>query len=223
MRDRTIPCLADRRWLQLVLAMVMSIASSSPARADTAEAASDMWNMLMTHHIQRLMFEKTLQARSRQTRQAPSPKPLAATDFKPSPGHPTIDALLALVPDATRRNELSIAVAHVFGAVAQARANNVATAMAMAIGMAKTILDGDELPEEVIRQVCLTINDRLAVAPSYRKLKSAEKQAIHEYRVFSATVLAVVFEGAKTNPDAREAGIGFAKRFLDGIGWPTGD
>jgi hypothetical protein len=195
---------------------------SSPVHAgyDSVEAMREISSMRMTHHIQKLQLKQLLKRRHGdwEAKRIVVHKPLSATDFRPPrPGHPIADALVASVRDADSRKQLATAVSAAFAIFAKERANNVATALAAAVGMARAVADGETMSDDALDSLRHEINDALTVAPAYRKLGASEKQALYEYLVVNTTILALAFEAGKTDPAARASGMKLAQALLGGL------
>jgi hypothetical protein len=86
------------------------------------------------------------------------------------------------------------------------------------IATARELLDDVDMSDQAFDDLRLVINDALAVAPAFAKLKRAQKQALYEYLVFNSTVLTLARDAGKTDPDARASGIALANGLLAQFG-----
>jgi len=200
------------------VSVALSLAPGS-ARADTLTEV--MMNFRMGQHIDRLIFEKVVenrmaaQAGRKDAPERPARPSLSATDFKPArKGHPTVDAMLATMKDAGRRRQLATAIAAVLRELAKERANNVATALAATLGQARAVVDGRMMSDEALHALLSDVNAVLAGSPDYAKLTAEQKQMLYEYLAVNATLLALSFQAAERDPEAKAAGTALARRFL---------
>jgi hypothetical protein len=181
---------------------------------------SSTLDTIINGKMQQRMLEKSIAARQAQPAAAPvapaAHKTLAATDFKPAAkGHPTVDAFLSspgLAPDA--RTTMRSVTDATFAALGQVRPNNVAMALAAALGTATIIVSGQPMSDAASAQLIQGVNDLLAGSPDFTRLKSRDKQAMYEKLVMTTALLAILQEGGKTSPDLRAQSLATAQGVL---------
>ena len=151
--------------------------------------------------------------------------PMTATDFTPAlPGHPLVDQYLQSLPltDEQRAgfrqafDEMSRRTAN------EARPNNLAAAMAMAVCGAIYLIDSRFTDADSDRYY-LAINDTLGAAPEIAALSPLQKQNLSDALIFQLTVAKLLADQGQTNPLLRAQSVQVARDMLVQLtGSPTG-
>lgn len=185
---------------------------------------SAMLDTMISADIQRLGWQRW-QKQEQAAPTAPAAPPvrsrraLALTDFRPAtPGHPTVDAFVAaLNVDEAERAQLRSAVGATFHALAKDRKNNIATALAATVGLARSILQGHELPDRAVARLRWSINDTLGAAPGFVSMGAERKQALYEALVVETALLGLSWSAAQENPDLAPTAQALARQVLGQI------
>ena len=182
---------------------------------------SAMLDTMISADIQRLGWQQW-KRQDQAAPPAPVPPPvrprraLALTDFHPAvPGHPTVDTFVAaLNVDEGERAQLRSAVGVTFHALAKERKNNIATALAATVGLARSILQGHEMPDRAVARLRWSINDTLGRAPGFASMGAERKQALYEALVVETALLGLSWNAAQQNPDLAPAAQTLARQVL---------
>jgi len=151
-------------------------------------------------------------------------KSLAASDFRPmGPGHPTVEGYLSSPNfNADTRRTMRAMFDTTFAVLGKARRNNVATALAGALGVAMGIVSQRPLSGAAAGELILNVNDLLAESPDFARLRPNEKQAIYETLVMTTALLAFMQQAGQSNPNLKAQSVVAAQAVLQRLtGSPT--
>jgi hypothetical protein len=151
--------------------------------------------------------------------------PMTATDFTPAlPGHPLVEQYLQSQP---LTNEQRAVIRQAFGEMSsriatEARPNNLAAAMAMAVCGAIYLIDSGFTDADSDRYY-VAINDALGAAPEIAALSRLQKQNLSDALILQITVAKLLADLGQTDPPARAQSVQFARAMLLQLtGSPTG-
>jgi hypothetical protein len=131
--------------------------------------------------------------------------PMAATDFRPVVyGHPLLEQYLTSQPFTPQQRA---AVRQAFGEMSArvaraARPNNLAVSMAAAVCGAIYVIDQSFTDADSDRYL-LAINDRLGASHQFASLSAGQKQNLSDSLILQTTVIRLLSELGKTDPQAR--------------------
>lgn len=146
--------------------------------------------------------------------------PLTATDFVPAhSGHPVVDQAITGMPIAPeQRRQLRDAIELMFNRVAtQYRGNNLAVSVAVAYSTALLTLNGAEINAQQSREFIFDVNDKLARAPQFARMSSAEKQNRSDSLIFQAVMITVLREMGQRDQQARQQAIELSRVVLQSL------
>jgi hypothetical protein len=131
--------------------------------------------------------------------------PMAATDFRPVVyGHPLVEQYVTSQPfTPQQRSAVRQAFAEMSVRVGRAaRPNNLAASMAAAVCGAIYVIDQSFSDADSDRYL-LAINDRLGASPKFAGLSPEQKQNLSDSLILQITVIRLLSELGKTDPQAR--------------------
>ncbi len=146
--------------------------------------------------------------------------PLTATDFVPAQsGHPVVDQAITGMPIAPeQRRQLRDAIELMFNRVAtQYRGNNLAVSVAVAYSTALLTLNGAQINAQQSREFIFDVNDKLARAPQFARMSSAEKQNRSDSLIFQAVMITVLREMGQRDQQARQQAIELSRVVLQSL------
>lgn len=149
----------------------------------------------------------------------PKHAPVGATDFKPTAGHPTVEMFLASSNiDANQQQMLRSTFDGYFTALGQMfRPNSVASGAGFALGVSIEIANDTDLPEADARELVTGVNDMLAASAEFKKLTSAERQALYEVFVMTGALLQMMKTAGDTNPVLKTQAQDMAKQVISQV------
>jgi hypothetical protein len=163
--------------------------------------------------------KKVGKAAPRKAKKAPRHAPPGATDFKPSAGHPTVEMFLSSSNiDATQQQMLRSTFDGYFTGLGQLfRPNSVASGAGFALGVSIEIANETELPEADARELVTGVNDMLAASAEFKKLTSAERQALYEVFVMTGALLQMMRTAGDTDPALKTQAQDMAKQVISQV------
>jgi hypothetical protein len=121
-----------------------------------------------------------------------------------SPGHPTVEAFIAaLNVDDGERAQIRSAIAATLRDLVKERKHNIATALAATVGLARSILEGQQLTDRAVERLRWSINDTLGHAPGFAAMGAERKQALYEALEVETALLALSWNATQQNPRLR--------------------
>ena len=136
---------------------------------------------------------------------AASHLPMAATDFRPVVyGHPLLEQYLSSQPfNSQQRAAVRQAFAQMSARVAHAaRPNNLAASMAAAVCGSIYVIDQSFTDADSDRYL-VAINDRLGASPKFASMSPEQKQNLSDSLILQTTVIGLLTELGKSDPQAR--------------------
>lgn len=226
MKQKFIPA-----WILIVAVTAFGLSGRAEAQF-TNPYTGRTWNnptsslidTFIRNDMNRMMLESSLakkQGKNAAAAAVPEQKrarqPASATDFSPGKGRPAVDQFFA--NSGLRGEELKGMRQYIDGTFAalesQYRKNSVATAMALALGTSVEIASGQEISDAQARELVANVNDLLASAPSFTKLKASEKQTMYDTFVLVSGLMLALKSSGDTDPTAKQASVEMAKGVLE--------
>jgi hypothetical protein len=99
-----------------------------------------------------------------------------------------------------------------------ARRNNVAYALAFALGVSLVVDRGVEISDESSEELAAGINDVLGATPAFKKLRPAQRQAMYEAAIASGRLVAALAELGKEDPEMALLSKALAPQILGQLG-----
>jgi hypothetical protein len=143
-------------------------------------------------------------------------KPIKTSDFKRRGGRPAVDAFFAANElDAESAAALRQIVDATFTAVeANARKNNVATAIAIALVASVQVSTATEVPDENATALVADVNDLLAGSAAFKKMKAKDRQTVYDSLILTTALMLALDAAGANDPDAKAAAKQMAEEML---------
>jgi len=133
-------------------------------------------------------------------------EPASASDFKPSKTRPAVDAFFANTKiDFIDPKDLRAIVDRTFAAVeSQSRKHSVASAVGFAVATSLFVARNTNLEDDAVQDLVASINDRLATAASFKKMKAADRQMIYDSMILTTAII-ITLNAMGENNESRKA------------------
>lgn len=152
-------------------------------------------------------------------------QPANASDFKPGPTRPSVDAYLASqrFPRAQEKLMRDLFDLMFTQVETHLRKHNVATAVGFVLVTAISISRGVEVGDDEVMETIANLNDALAGDAGFKKMTHAERQAVYDSMIMTGALLIYLQTAGKQDPrveaQAREVASAIVEQ-LSGVAKP---
>ena len=209
------------RTLMLCLALVTTAAHAQYTNSMTGQQFNNMWSAnadyVTSRMIQNNMLQSMMAAKTQPQRAAPPAKlappkwkfELTATDFVPTGARTIPEQLAASLPKEDRPQvvELGRGILGTLEAQPTLRKNNLATSIAVLLGISVQVVAGGELTDAEGEYLVRLINDGLASDPAFKKVSAQKRTVTSDTFLITGGLIAGISANAKSSGDAAQASL----------------
>jgi hypothetical protein len=211
--------------MRSLLVLILVAIASAPAAAQGLPDGGGLDKFMkdsaaQQRDLQGLVERKKVRGTApKQPRASSKRAPIGATDFKPVPGHPTVEVFLKSSNiDVTQQQMLRSTFDGYFTALGEMfRPNSVASGAGFALGVSIEIANATDLGDADARELVAGVNDMLAASAEFKRLGAAERQALYEVFVMTGALLTMMKTAGETNPALKTQSQDMAKQVISQV------